>query len=56
MPDDLRAAHNALNKTVDSAYGKRSFANEAERVAYLFSRYQELTSLLPVAKAKRAIK
>ena len=53
MPDDLRSAHNALNKSVDSAYGKKSFSNEAERVAYLFSRYQVLTSLLPVTRSNR---
>jgi len=41
-----------LDRAVDAAHGKKSFASEAERVAFLFERYQALTSLLPEAKAK----
>ncbi|TSA58320.1 MAG: class I SAM-dependent DNA methyltransferase [Methylophilaceae bacterium] len=51
MPSDLVTAHRALDKAVDAAYGKKSFSSEAERVAFLFLRYQELTSLMPIAKA-----
>jgi hypothetical protein len=47
MPPDLRKAHQALNKAVDAAYGKKSFASDAERVAFLFELYHKYTSLLP---------
>ena len=36
-----------------AAYGKKSFATDAERVAFLFELYQKLTSLLPAAKPAR---
>lgn len=52
MPPALVKAHQALDRAVDAAYGKRVFKTDAERVAFLFERYQQLTSLLPVAKAK----
>jgi len=47
MPPDLRRAHQALNKAVDAAYSKKSFASDAERVAFLFELYHKYTSLLP---------
>ncbi|HEU4774822.1 MAG TPA: type IIL restriction-modification enzyme MmeI, partial [Lysobacter sp.] len=50
MPPALVKAHQALDRAVDAAYGKRRFDSDAERVAFLFERYQQLTSLLPVAK------
>ena len=56
MPPELTKAHAALDRAVDAAYGKRSFATEAERVAFLFDRYQQLTSLLPIAPTKKARK
>jgi hypothetical protein len=34
---------------VDAAYGKRSFRNDAERVAFLFELYRKYTSFLPAA-------
>jgi len=46
MPPDLVKAHDALDKAVDEAYGKTSFKNEAERVAFLFTLYQKITSPL----------
>jgi len=50
MPDDLRRAHKALDRAVDAAYqadgGKKTWADDAERVAFLFQRYAALTSLL----------
>jgi hypothetical protein len=53
-PPDLLKAHQKLDKAVDAAYGKRKFATEAERVAYLFELYQKLTTpLLPVEKESR---
>lgn len=53
MPPQLLKAHQVLDRAVDAAYGRKSFASEAERVAFLFERYQALTSLLPEAKAKK---
>ncbi len=57
MPPALLRAHQKLDAAVDKAYqrcgGKKSYASDAERVAFLFERYQQLTSLLPVAAAKK---
>lgn len=56
MPPALLKAHQKLDAAVDKAYalcgGKKSYASDAERVAFLFERYQQLTSLLPVAGKK----
>lgn len=50
MPDDLRRAHKALDRAVDAAYvadgGKKTWADDAARVGFLFQRYATLTSLL----------
>ncbi|OGU16775.1 MAG: methylase [Geobacteraceae bacterium GWC2_53_11] len=43
MPPELVKAHQILDRAVDSAYGKTTFKTEAERVAFLFERYQQLT-------------
>ena len=65
MPPALVKAHAALDKAVDAAYlaaektaGRKppKLTTDAERVAFLFERYQALTSLLPVGKPKRARK
>lgn len=65
MPPALVKAHAALDKAVDAAYiaaekaaGRKppKLATDAERVAFLFERYQALTSLLPAAKPKKARK
>ena len=55
MPPALLKAHQKLDAAVDAAYGKKAnaFKSDAERVAFLFERYQQLTSLLPAASAKR---
>lgn len=52
MPPDLIKAHRKLDATVDSAYGRKGFANDAERVAFLFELYRTCTSLLPAPAAK----
>lgn len=44
---DLLKAHQRLDRAVDAAYGAKAFKSEAERVAFLFQRYQELILLLP---------
>jgi hypothetical protein len=56
MPPVLLKAHQALDKAVDTAYGKTTFKTEAERVAFLFELYQKYTSLLPVEKVKKVRK
>ena len=52
MPPQLVKAHQALDKAVDAAYG-RSFASDAERVAFLFGLYEQTTSLFPTKTSKR---
>ncbi|NNM79388.1 MAG: DUF559 domain-containing protein [Gallionella sp.] len=52
MPSALVKAHQQLDRAVDASYRKAAFANDAQRVEFLFERYQQLTSLLPVATAK----
>jgi len=50
MPADLVKAHAALDRAVDAAYvadgGAKKYSGDAERVAFLFRRYAELTSLV----------
>ena len=62
MPPVLVKAHQALDRAVDVAYiaaekaaGRKppKLGSDAERVAFLFERYQALTSLLPAAKPAR---
>ncbi|CAM5789263.1 DNA methyltransferase [Ottowia pentelensis] len=58
MPPALLRAHHKLDAAVDKAYqlagGPKAYKNDAERVAFLFTLYQRLTSLLPAAAAKPA--
>ncbi len=42
MPPDLRKAHKALDKAVEQAYRKEKFADDMERLGYLFGRYREM--------------
>jgi hypothetical protein len=60
MPPALLKAHQKLDTAVDAAYqpsgGKKSYASDAERVAFLFELYQRITSLLPVPAGKRVRK
>jgi hypothetical protein len=51
MPPELVKAHQALDRTLDAAYGKTTFKTEAERVAFLFERYQQLTA--PLAQVEK---
>jgi hypothetical protein len=53
MPTPLLKAHQALDRAVDAAYGRRDFKTEAERVAFLFERYQDLAA--PLAPPTKAI-
>ena len=56
MPQVLLKAHQKLDAAVDAAYqpsgGKKTYATDAERVAFLFDLYQRITSLLPVPARK----
>lgn len=49
MPAALLKAHRALDGAVDAAYalngGKKSWKTDAERVAFLFTRYEALTNM-----------
>ena len=56
MPANLRRAHQALDAAVDAAYGYKGAKTDAARVAFLFERYQQITSLLPAAKAGKTRK
>ncbi|PUE32429.1 SAM-dependent methyltransferase [Limnohabitans sp. Jir61] len=60
MPTALLKAHQKLDTAVDAAYqpsgGKKSYASDAERVAFLFELYQRITSLLPAIAAKKTRK
>lgn len=42
MPPELAKAHRTLDFAVKKAYGGKGFASEAERVADLMERYQNL--------------
>ena len=53
MPSNLLKAHQVLDKAVDAAYGYKGAATDAARVAFLFERYQAITSLLPAAEKTR---
>jgi hypothetical protein len=57
MPPALLKAHQKLDTAVDAAYqpsgGKKTYASDAERVAFLFELYQRITSLLPAPAAKK---
>jgi hypothetical protein len=53
MPPNLVKAHHTLDRAVDAAYGKTTFASEAERVAFLFTLYERLTTLFPSTPAKK---
>jgi hypothetical protein len=57
MPPALLKAHQKLDAAVDKAYeacgGKKTYKNDAERVAFLFELYQRLTGLLGGGKAKK---
>ena len=46
MPANLSKTHAALDKAVDAAYGKKGLKTDAERVAYLFTLYEQYTSIL----------
>jgi hypothetical protein len=53
MPANLLKTHQRLDGLVDKLYGFKTAPTEAERVAKLFTLYEQLcTPLLPVAQKK----
>jgi hypothetical protein len=52
MPTALLKAHQKLDKSVETAYG-RTFDNDSQRVAFLFEQYQKLTGDLFVEEKKK---
>ncbi|MDI3305488.1 MAG: hypothetical protein QJR07_00175 [Acetobacteraceae bacterium] len=55
MPPNLVAAHAALDRAVDAAYGapRGGWTREADRVVFLLARYQALTAPLDAAPPQR---
>ena len=57
MPPALVKAHNELDKAVDLAYRPQPFANEANRMVFLFELYEKYTAnLFTEIKAKKSRK
>jgi hypothetical protein len=56
MPPALVKAHQKLDAAVDASYGKKAFKNDAERVAFLFTLYQQYTSILPAETATKKVR
>lgn len=46
MPAELRTAHNALDRAVEALYGLKGSSTEAQRLALLLTKYQELAPTL----------
>ncbi len=42
MPDDLRAAHHALDLAVEQCYRSKPFENDEQRLEHLFKLYEEM--------------
>ena len=53
MPPDLRRAHSALDRAVDSLYRRAHFASERERVEHLFALYEQLQAPLAAVGGRR---
>lgn len=54
MPPVLTKAHQKLDAAVDAAYTKHKFSGDHDRVAFLFTLYQQLTSPLAMSDAPPA--
>lgn len=55
MPPELRKAHEANDKAVDTAYGYKGQSNDEERAAFLFTLYKSMTTLptIPTKKSRK---
>jgi hypothetical protein len=59
MPEDLLAAHRALDEAVEQCYRTKPFTTDEQRLEYLFGLYEQMTAaeqadLLTPAAAKPA--
>lgn len=54
MPDDLRAAHKALDEAVERLYRRTPFRDASERLEHLFARYEKLIEQENQQKAAEA--
>ena len=55
MPPDLVKAHQLLDRAVDAAYGSKKLKSDAERVAFLFERYQALIERIGADDARPVV-
>jgi len=53
MPPVLTDAHRKLDRAVDGAYGRATFATETERLTYLFGLYEKYAAPLTAAKPSK---
>ena len=53
MPPDLRRAHSALDRAVDSLYRRARFASERARVEHLFALYEQLQAPLAAEEGRK---
>lgn len=53
MPPELVKAHHKLDAAVDTAYSKKKFLGDSDRVAFLFELYQQLANPLEAKKTMR---
>jgi hypothetical protein len=53
MPDDLRAAHDRNDETLERIYIGRRFKNDTERLEKLFDLYTKMTANAPAVKVAR---
>ncbi len=56
MPPDLVKAHQILDKTVDLCYRSQAFANELNRIEFLFGLYESLSTPLLKPEKKQRVK
>ena len=56
MPAALVKAHQKLDKAVDAAYGYKGAPDDAARVAFLFTLYQQLTGATALSAPAPAVK
>ena len=56
MPPDLVKAHQTLDKAVDLCYRPQAFANELNRIEFLFGLYESLSTPLLKPEKKKSKK
>jgi hypothetical protein len=53
MPEELRAAHERNDETLERIYIGRRFRNDTERLEKLFELYAKMTAAKPATRAKK---